>query len=68
MEILERVDAAQLAGLMPDAPSALPAWFSTELQEELIDTMVSPARWYTAGGQWSILSRRCHRSRLSNCS
>ena len=41
-EILERVDAAQLAGLMPDAPNAVPAWFSTELREELIDTMVRP--------------------------
>jgi hypothetical protein len=44
VEVLERVDAAQLAGLMPDAPSALPAWFSAELREELTDTMVRPAR------------------------
>jgi hypothetical protein len=43
VDILERVDVAQLAGLMPDAPNALPAWFSDELQEELMDTMVRPS-------------------------
>jgi hypothetical protein len=52
VEILERVDVAQLAGLMPDHPNAVPAWFAKELQEELIDTMVRPcpgALWWLNG-------------------
>ncbi len=40
VEVLERVDTAQLAGLMPEPPNARPAWFTAELAEELTDTMV----------------------------
>lgn len=39
VEVLERVDTAQLAGLMPDQANAQPAWFTAELAEELTDTM-----------------------------
>ena len=46
VDILERVDVAQLAGLMPEAALALPAWFTPDLREELLGTMVRLAFIY----------------------
>ena len=71
VDILERVDVAQLAGLMPEAAPALPAWFTADLREELLGTMVrldphmdkSLNQWKLSKSPWCIVSRDHHVSR-----
>lgn len=40
MIVLDEVDVARYAGLMAEPPTAVPAWFSDQLRDDLLETFV----------------------------
>lgn len=40
MTVLDEVDVARYAGLMAEPPTLVPAWFSDQLRDDLLETFV----------------------------
>lgn len=52
LQVLARLDMAEMAGMIPDVHPATPAWFTPELQEALLEAMVGAALPNSAQCLW----------------